>query len=265
MDIVNTAYQTLRIRRDDDICFLQLHRPESANAINDQLIAELSQVLAVCQAEAKIVVLEGLPEVFCSGADFQEIQTGFDTFDTSGRGTEQNPEPLYALWSQLAFGPFLSIAHVRGRANAGGVGFVAACDIVLCESKAVFSLSELLFGLMPACVLPFLIRRVGAAKANYMTLTTQPVAAAQALTWGLVDACEDDSENLLRKHLLRLRRLNKGAIERYKQYLRSLTGGAIESCKNKALAANQEVFSDTHNLAMIARYVRTGRFPWEVD
>ncbi len=262
MDIVNTAYQTLRIRRDDDICFLQLHRPESANAINDQLIAELSQVLAVCQAEAKIVVLEGLPEVFCSGADFQEIQTGFDT---GGRDPEQNPEPLYALWSQLAFGPCLSIAHVRGRANAGGVGFVAACDIVLCESKAVFSLSELLFGLMPACVLPFLIRRVGAAKANYMTLTTQPVPAAQALAWGLVDACEDNSENLLRKHLLRLRRLNKGAIGRYKQYLRSLAEEAVESCKDKALAANREVFSDTHNLAMIARYVRTGRFPWEVD
>ena len=95
----------------------------------------------------------------------------------------------------------MSIAHVRGKANAGGIGFVAACDIVLADSAAVFSLSELLFGLMPACVLPFLVRRIGFAKANAMTLSTQPVGVQVAREWGLVDAFEENSDNLLRKHL----------------------------------------------------------------
>ncbi|MDQ1812389.1 enoyl-CoA hydratase/isomerase [Massilia sp. CCM 9210] len=263
MGVLTSSYDTLRVRFDDDICFLQMHRPDSGNAINTLLIEELGHALGACVGHAKVVVLEGLPEAFCSGADFKEIQTRVDG-DGLGGQDRQDPGPLYDLWHQLACGPFVTVAHVRGRANAGGIGFVAACDIVLSETKAVYSLSELLFGLMPACVLPFLIRRVGFAKANYMTLMTQPVSAAQAMEWGLVDACDDNSDNLVRKHLLRLRRLGKDGIARYKRYAGSLDD-ALVAAKPKALAANLEVFTDPGNLRTIARYVRTGKFPWEAD
>jgi polyketide biosynthesis enoyl-CoA hydratase PksH len=260
MGILNmTSYETIRVRFDDDICFVQIHRPEANNTIDDRLIEELAKVLVRCEDAAKIVVLEGLPEVFCFGADFKGIQI---THENAEHHHEQNPEPLYNLWLQLASGPYITIAHVRGKANAGGIGFVAACDVALCEEKAVFSLSELLFGLMPACVLPFLIRRMGFSKANYMTLMTQPISAKQAHDWGLVDAYEDNSESLLRKHLLRLRRLTKTGISRYKRYMNALND-ALELSKPKALAANIEVFSDQNNLEKIARYVKTGQFPWE--
>lgn len=251
-------YATLRVRFDADIAYLQIHRPEANNTINDQLISDFTAALDVCDERAKIVVVEGLPEVFCFGADFKELQQGL----VDGAGRQQDPQPMYALWRRLATGPYVSIAHVRGKANAGGVGFVSACDIVLADAKAVFSLSELLFGLLPACVLPFLIRRVGFAKANYMTLSTQPVTVQQAHEWGLVDAYEESSENLLRKNLLRLRRLSKTGIARYKRYLQSIEG-SIEAAEPKALAANRDVFSDVENLQKIARYVQTGQFPWE--
>lgn len=254
------AYETIRVRFEGDICYLQIHRPEANNTINDRLIEECTQTLRDCEESVKIVVLEGLPEVFCFGADFKGIQEDLE-HESEGE-QEQNPEPLYQLWLQLATGPYITIAHVRGKANAGGIGFVAACDIVLCEEKAVFSLSELLFGLMPACVLPFLIRRVGFPKAHYMTLMTQPVLAQQALDWGLADACEANSENLLRKHLLRLRRLSKTGVSRYKRYMNTLND-FLPAAMPKALAANKEVFSDTENLEKIARYVKTGKFPWE--
>lgn len=259
MGILNSVYDTLRVRFDDDICFLQIHRPESNNAINNRLIEEMSVALRACEGRAKIVVLEGLAEVFCSGADFKEIQTKFEGANSH---QEQDPGPLYDLWHNLACGPYITVAHVRGRANAGGIGFVAACDIVLCNASASFSLSELLFGLMPACVLPFLIRRIGYAKANYMTLMTQAISSTQALEWGLVDVCEENSENLLRKQLLRLRRLNMEGVTRYKRYANSLDD-ALTTAKSKALAANIEVFSDPGNLQKIARYVNTGKFPWE--
>jgi polyketide biosynthesis enoyl-CoA hydratase PksH len=223
------------------------------------LIDEFTKVLALCEESIKIVVLEGSPEVFCFGADFKGIQKNLTNVE---KHEEQNPEPLYNLWLKLAFGPYITIAHVRGKANAGGVGFVAACDVVLCEEKAVFSLSELLFGLMPACVLPFLIRRMGFSKANYMTLMTQPISAKQAHDWGLVDAYEEKSENLLRKHLLRLRRLSKTGISRYKRYMSTLDEVLVKS-KSKALEANIEVFSDQNNMEKIAQYVLTGQFPWE--
>lgn len=258
MGIVNGAYETLKVRFQGDICFIQIHRPEANNTINDRLIDEFVKVLADCESEVKIVVIEGLPEVFCFGADFKAIQEGLG----GGAPPVLDPEPMYKLWLQLAFGPYVTIAHVRGQANAGGIGFVAACDIVLCEEKATFSLSELLFGLMPACVLPFLIRRVGVPKANFMTLMTEAVSARSAQEWGLVDECAEDSQNLLRKKLLRLRRLSKPAIERYKRYL-SAMDDTLRANMPKALEANIEVFSDKANLDKIARYVTTGQFPWE--
>jgi len=156
----------------------------------------------------------------------------------------------------------VTISRVRGKANAGGVGFVAASDIVIADDTAQFSLSELLFGLYPACVLPFLIRRVGVQKAHYLTLMTQPISAKQACEWGLVDEYEPLSEALLRRRLRQLRRLSKVAIRRYKAYM-SRVGWPLQDLKAPAVAANLEIFSDPENLQAIARYVERGVFPWE--
>ena len=147
---------------------------------------------------------------------------------------------------------------VRGKANAGGVGFVVASDIVLADQTAQFSLSELLFGLFPALVLPFLIRRIGFQKAHCLTLMIQPISVEQAYAWGLVDACDVQSESLLRKHLLRLRRLSKMGIIRYKRYMSRLYDWLLQS-KSLAVAANREVFSDPRNLEWIFRYAETGQ------
>jgi polyketide biosynthesis enoyl-CoA hydratase PksH len=162
----------------------------------------------------------------------------------------------------MATGSFVTIANVRGQVNAGGVGFVAASDIVLADETAQFSLSELLFGLYPACVLPFLIRRIGFQKTHYLTLMTQPIAVKQASEWGLVDAFEPSTEVLLRRHLQRLRRLSKTAIRRYKSYMNQINP-PLENLKDSAVAGNLEVFTDANNLQAITRYVERGLFPWE--
>lgn len=255
------SFDTLKVRFQDSICFLQFHRPEANNTINSQLISECVDVIDRCRQSITVLVLEGLPDVFCFGADFGEIRAAATT--TGGRTQSQpSPEPLYDLWLRLTTAPFFVVAHVRGKTNAGGMGFVAASDIVIADDTAVFSLSELLFGLLPACVLPFLIRRIGFQKANYLTAMTQTIDVSQALQWGLVDASDVNSEALLRKHLLRLRRLNSTAIARYKRLANELRG-AVADDRRAAIAANKEVFSDPSNLAGISRYVETGLFPWE--
>jgi polyketide biosynthesis enoyl-CoA hydratase PksH len=245
------AYQTLNVRFQDDVCFLQLDRPAANNTINSELIAECHHVLAACEEATKIVVLSGSPEVFCLGADF------------SAAPAQEGPGPLYDLWLKLATGPFITVAHVRGKVNAGGVGFVAACDIAIADEAAQFSLSELLFGLYPACVMPFLVRRIGFQKAHYLTLTTQPIPVTQAAEWGLVDVVGPQSDVLLRRHLLRLRRPDKVAIRRYKHFMSSMSQPRLADQKALAVAANLEVFSDPENLSNISRYVETGQFPWE--
>jgi len=250
-------YQTIQFRLEDSIGYLRFYRPEAGNTINDLMIEECHQVLNQYGETLKLLVLEGSQEVFCFGGDFQDIYQNKGAETRSG-----GPERLYELWLQLATGPFVSLAHVRGKTNAGGIGFVAACDMVLADQTAVFSLSELLFGLHPACVLPFLIKRIGRQKAHYMTLMTQPVSVEQAKTWGLVDAYEANSADLLRKHMLRLRRLTKPAIIRYKSYMATLDGFLHES-KPHAVSSNQEMLADEDNRNKIKRYMATGKFPWE--
>ncbi len=252
------TYKTIKIQFQESICFLQIDRPEANNTISNELIAECNDVLTACEEAATVIVLSGSPEVFCYGADFQEIAAASKTPQQQDEG----PGPLYDLWLRLATGPYVTISHVRGKANAGGVGFVAASDIVLADESAQFSLSELLFGLYPACVLPFLIRRIGFQKAHYLTLMTHPITAKQAAEWGLVDAVEPASEILLRRHLQRLRRLSKVAIRRYKSYMNRISG-PLHELKAPAVAGNLEVFSDANNLQAITRYVEHGLFPWE--
>jgi polyketide biosynthesis enoyl-CoA hydratase PksH len=250
-------YETIKVYFQESICFLQIDRPEANNTISGRLVAECNKVLSACDESATVVVLSGSPEVFCFGADFKAI-AGASKKDEQDDG----PGPMYDLWLRLATGPYVTISHVRGKANAGGVGFVAASDIVLADETAQFSLSELLFGLYPACVLPFLIRRIGFQKAHYLTLMTQPIAAKQAWEWGLVDAFEPSSEALLRRHLQRLRRLSKDAVRRYKTYMRSISV-PLQDLKSPAVAANREMFSDAGNLRAITRYIEEGLFPWE--
>jgi polyketide biosynthesis enoyl-CoA hydratase PksH len=241
------TYETIHVQQQDSICFLRLHRP----VISDLLVEECADALSACESESTVVVLEGLPEVFCLGADL------------SGVGQQrQDPEPLYDLWLRLATGPFVTVAHVRGKANAGGLGFVAASDVVIADESAEFSLSELLFGLMPACVLPFLVRRVGFQRAHYMTLTAQPLPVQQAHAWQLVDAYAAKSEPLLRRQLARLRHLNKASIASYKDYMNGQSE-ALLRLRARALAANRSMFADPQTIAGIVRFTESGLLPWQ--
>lgn len=249
------TYATLMVERADGICTVSPARPDLGHVINGPFLAELTDVVRGCEAAdgPSVLVLSGGTQVFCGGGDFQAVAESDAVLD---------PTPLYDLWRRLASGPFVSVAVTRGRVNAGGVGLAAACDMVLADHSASFALSELLFGLFPACVLPFLIRRVGEQRAHYLTLSTQPVNAAQALAWGLVDGVEDAVDGLLRKHLLRLRRLDKSAIGRYKLYRHDLSA-LIDAARPPALEANRMMFSDPATRAGIRRYVTEQKFPWE--
>ncbi|MFF1478551.1 enoyl-CoA hydratase/isomerase [Streptomyces sp. NPDC058301] len=253
------APTTLRLREHGTTWYVRIHRPEADNALNETLVRELTEVLTrASRSSATVVVLEGLPEVFCFGADFGAIGEAV----REGGRTAADPGPLFDLFRLLAYGDFLSVAHVRGKANAGGVGLVAASDVVIADESATFSLSELLFGLIPAVVLPFLIRRTGFQHAHYLAATTRTADAARACEWGLVDAYGPDSEALLRTHLQRLGRLSKKAVTRYKAYLRELSP-VTEHAKSAALATNRLVFEDPENLRAIQRYAEEGVFPWE--
>jgi polyketide biosynthesis enoyl-CoA hydratase PksH len=252
------SYRTIKVETTGTVCRIRLDRPEAKNSINELLITELLDALDRHQESVTVVVLEGQPDYFCSGADFRELTTAA----AAGEQVERSPELLYELFLRLATGPFVTVSHVRGVANAGGVGLVAASDIVIADDTARFSLSELLFGLYPACVLPFLIRRCGFQESHYMTLMTMPFDATVAAASGLVDATGVNSDALLRRHLTRLECLPKVGIARYKRYIHALDD-SLTAARPTALAGNRKVFSDERNLTLIRRYTEEGIFPWE--
>jgi polyketide biosynthesis enoyl-CoA hydratase PksH len=243
---------------DGPVSTIQIFRPEADNSINARLIADAHHALDdAARQERTIIVIEGLPDYFCFGADFA-------AFGKQEEAAEYDPERLYDLWSKLSTGPFITIANVRGKVNAGGMGFVAACDIAIADQTAQFSLSELLFGLIPATLMPFLIRKIGFQKAHYLATTTQPITAVQALGCGLVDAYEAQSDSLLRRHLIRLRRLSRRTIVQYKTFMAEV-GRLTVDAKSVAVATNRQVFSDPVNIAAIERYMKSGVFPWEPE
>lgn len=238
-----------------EVCTATLNRSHSGNTITAQLVAQLHEAVRLCEAPdgPSVLVLTGSPEVFCAGGDFDAVAAGDAMLD---------PALLYDVWLRLATGPFVSLAVARGRVGAGGVGLTSACDIVLGDATTHFALSEMLFGLYPACVLPFLVRRIGAQRAHFMTLTTQSVNAAKALEWGLLDELGDPVDALLRKHLLRLKNLSKQAVGRYKRHMAELSG-QLHAARPAALEANRAMFSDPKVRADIKRYVMQMKFPWE--
>jgi polyketide biosynthesis enoyl-CoA hydratase PksH len=253
-----TQYQTLSASFDQGVCRVRIERPEANNAINDQLVADMDAVLTLCEGvqmtpAVSILVLEGSQSVFCAGGDFDAMAAAGEVADAA---------PLYQLWLRMSHGPFVTMSVVRGRVNAGGVGFVAASDIVLADQSATFSLSELLFGFYPACVLPFLVRRTGSQQAHYMTLMTRAFSAQEAHAARLVDALGDDVDLLLRQHLQRLRRLGRAGILGYKAY-RADTADELERLQPTAVAANRRMFSDPQVQRDIRRYVDQSKFPWE--
>jgi len=112
------TYETIRVQFQDRVCFLQINRPDANNTINSQLVAECHQVLSACEESATIIVLSGSPEVFCFGADFKGIAS------TTNKLHEQDGGPLYDLWLRLATGRYVTISHVRGKANAGTLSLI---------------------------------------------------------------------------------------------------------------------------------------------
>jgi polyketide biosynthesis enoyl-CoA hydratase PksH len=261
-------YTTIRVSREGAVCRVQLHRPDHDNTINDTMVRECHAALDACEHGCTVVVLEGLPHVFCYGADLTTYRT-----PDGEEPVTYDPTPLYDLWTRLAEGPYVTVAHARGRTNAGGVGFIAASDVVIAEPQATFSLSELLFGLYPAMVLPFLARRVGHQRARYMTLTTKAVTAEQALAWGLVDVCEERSGAALSRHLGRLSKLPKDGVAAYKRFTGDLNGSvrehraaAVAPATSSASPASPSTASTPGSRPrVVPRPVdpaRTGRHPW---
>ena len=106
---------------------------------------------------------------------------------------------------------------------------VAACDLVLATSDASFMLSEVIVGLIPALIAPFLRRRLSSARVRYMTLSSRAINADEAWQFGLVDeVAKEGMMRALDRQLKRLFRSNPSALAESKRYFAELDGTTLE-------------------------------------
>lgn len=261
MNNTEKQFSTVIFSIEKEIGYIKINRSESKNTINDILVDEITEILDLYENKLKVFVLMGNEQYFCNGSDFQELVNRNEEASIN----RQTEKKLFHLWKRIGQGPYIFLCYVEGIANAGGIGFIAACDIAIGNNNAVFSLSEMLFGLYPAMVLPFLINKVGFQNAKYLTLSTTKVNAKSAKELGLLDEYEENGHILLRKTLLRLSCLRKDAIGDCKKYLNSLSNTIDENVQSMAINENKKIFENETNVKLIHRYVNEGKLPWERD
>lgn len=162
-----------------------LNRPEVRNAFNDGVVAELTQTFAALAAQdgLRAIVLAGHGKAFCAGADLSWMRSMADyTWAQNHADASALAQMLWTLWSC----PVPVVGRVHGDCYAGGVGLVAACDVVVAAEGLHFCLSEARLGLLPATIGPYVVRAIGEQAARRYFLTAERFSAARAAQLGLV-------------------------------------------------------------------------------
>lgn len=176
----------------DRIAVVTLNRPESRNAVNGALSDALGTALdrANADPEVRVIVLTGAGESFCAGADLKSLATGGSIF------SEAHPEWGFAGFVQHWIDKPI-VAAVNGHAMGGGTELALSCDLVVASETAAFGLPEVRRGLIAAAGgLIRLQRQVPLKRALELALTGQPIPAATALEWGLVNRVVAESDVL---------------------------------------------------------------------
>ena len=180
------TFQTITYTKENLVAKVTLNRPEIHNAFNEIMIQELTDVFKDIaeNRDARVVVLTGNGKSFCAGADLNWMKKVVDfSYEDNLKESLELADLFYLIYSL----PKPTIARVNGAAIGGGAGLVAVCDLVIASEKARFSLSEVKLGLVPACISPYEVRRIGEKNCRELFLTGERIDAQKALEFGLAN------------------------------------------------------------------------------
>ncbi len=167
------------------VATVTLNRPPIRNAFDDVLIGELTGALRTLGADdaVRALVLTGAGTAFSAGGDINWMKR------MAGYDEAQNVADAMGLAEMLRTlneMPKPTVARVNGAAFAGGVGLVACCDIAVAAEEALFAVSEVRIGLVPATIAPYLVAAICPRAARRYCLTGESFSAVEAMRLGLV-------------------------------------------------------------------------------
>jgi methylglutaconyl-CoA hydratase len=191
----------LRIERDAGLLRITLARPETRNAFDAALIAELSEAF-VDVGTARAVLLAGDGPSFCAGADVEWMRASVD-LDRDANIADATA--LQRMLEAIDACPAPVVARVQGHALGGGAGLVACADIAIADDGAVFAFSEVKLGIIPAVISPFALAKIGPSAARRYFVTGERFDAETALRIGLVHEVAADLDAAVERTLAELR------------------------------------------------------------
>ncbi len=177
---------TLTIQKDDrGVYTLTLNRPDVHNALNAELISQLTTALIQIEhdKQARVVIITGEGKSFSSGADLQWMKESAKYDEATNR---KDAEQLTILLRTLYQLNKPTITRINGPAFGGALGIIAACDIAIADDSALFAFSEVRLGLAPAVISPYILMRIGPSHARKLFMTAERFDATHALTIDLV-------------------------------------------------------------------------------
>lgn len=200
----------------DGAAWITLNQPERRNAVGDVMVAELLAHVDAALADpgVRMLVLTGNGPAFCAGADLKA--GGMRPADD---GTEP---PFVRLLKALWHAPKPVIGRINGHAFGGGLGLVAACDLVVASSAAKFSFSEVRIGVIPAMISVVVLPKIGIHEAMWLFLTGETFDGEHAREIGLVHrvAASEELDTAVRRVIDMVRLGGPNAVAAAKQLVR---------------------------------------------
>lgn len=176
--------ETLLVEQKDFTVYVTLNRPETRNAMNTKMVAELTHVFTDLRDNRNVraVILSGADGTFCSGGDIKEMRE-------NPMPTEDSASNLDTMLRTVNQASQVVIAKVEGAALGGGFGLVCVSDIAIASEDAKFGLPEVRLGVAPSFISPFVLQRIGLTRARELMLTGRRFGGKLAQAYGIVHEC----------------------------------------------------------------------------
>ena len=198
-----------RLELDGAIANLTMDRTDVFNALNEQIISEMAEVLewtaersvgkagelnsADGSPNLRALVIRSEGKHFCAGADINMMRDGGGKTPEENREDSERLDRLFhGLWSH----PCFTIACVQGVALGGGAGLVACSDHVIAEPKTRIALSEAKLGISAAVIGPYVYRRLGSAGFRRLAMLASRIGSEEALRIGFVDEVAESPDEM---------------------------------------------------------------------
>jgi len=162
-----------------------LNRPDRRNAFDALMVEEICTAFETLGQDRSLrtIVLTGSGPTFCAGADINWLGSGGTVLISRAR---KDAERLARMFRIIDECPCPVIGRIQGAAFGGGVGLVAACDIVVAAESATFAFSEVRLGMVPGVIAPLLLRKIGDSSLKRFCLTGEVFSASTAKQYNLV-------------------------------------------------------------------------------